>query len=569
MKIAHGLLASALCAGAVYAGALLAACGPDEPIAVHARFGVLPQSLDACPTDPVPKGNYVDEVDLFRLKLTGVGLEQPLRKDFNASDAKSSSSLQLDGVPAGAARNLLISGLAGQGKSAVTLWRGFHLGFPVEAGKTATVPALMTKLSTMTCARAPLGAPRLFSTATQLTDGRVLLAGGFYQIGSASCAGCREYQGTDTAEIYDPYTGTFAEAGNMTWKRGLAQSALLGDGRVLIVGGAERMTYDPVHTPFPLQPQQPVSWVEVYDPASNAFTKLTLDSTMQPALVFHTVTALGDGRVLIAGGGTDVTAGAATNKSIMCRVSGSAVVCTPGPSMARFRLGHTATLLDDGRVFFWGGATDSSPAGDCSNDAAVLACPEWFRPGQDVFVPVDPNNKVLGAGTTDNVFFATASHLTTDGGTFVLIAGGLRRDYSSGDLVFASSPVSDIRLYSPAENKLGAAGGNYKLRAARLFPTSTALAWFGRAFIAGGYNSVTELLPAKDMEVFDFGEGGIQPDITAEGQPVLLRQARGGAVAVHVGGSSVVLFGGEDQQGTGRVILGTAEIYTDKMEPQL
>jgi len=73
------------------------------------------------------------------------------------------------------------------------------------------------------------------------------------------------------------------------------------------------------------------------------------------------------------------------------------------------------------------------------------------------------------------------------------------------------------------------------------------------------------------MEVFDFHQGGIQPDVMAEGQPVLLRQPRGGGAAVHVGGSAVVVIGGEDQQssGSGRAVLGTAEIYTDKMEPQL
>lgn len=566
MKIARGLLA-----GVLGLAALLAACGPDEPIGVHARFGVLPQSLDACPTEAVPKSNYVDEVDLFRLKLTASGL-QPQRKDFNASDAKSSSSLQLDGVPAGDGRNLLLSGLAGESKSAVTLWRGFHTNFSVEAGKTATVPVLMTKLATMTCTRAPLGAPRLFPAATQLADGRVLIAGGFYQLDD-TIAGRRTYSATNSAEIYDPYSGTFADAGTMIIKRGLAQSALLGDGRVLIVGGAEELIYDAAYAAnnrlFPLQPQIPVSFIEVYDPASNTFSKLTPDPAIQPALVFHTATALDDGRVLIAGGGTDIIASATTNRSILCRTSNSDVVCTPGPAMARYRIGHTATLLDDGRVFFWGGSTDSGPAGDCSSDLTVQACPEWFRPGQDVFVPVDTSNKVLGAGSTDNVFFATASRLTTDSGTFVMIAGGLRRDYNGTDLVFADRPTSDIRLYSPIENKLGAAAGNYKLRSERLFPTSAPLAWFGRAYVAGGYTSVTELLPARDMEVFDFGEGGIQPDIMAEGQPVLLRQARGGAVAVHVGASSVVLFGGEAEQGTGRTILGTAEIYTDKTEPQL
>ena len=142
--------ARASMAALAWLGTLAVACGQDEPIGVRARFGVLPQSLDACPVSPMPMPNYVSEVDQFRIKLTGDKMGQPLLKDFTADDARR-SALQLDGVPAGNARNLLVSGLAGQGQNAVTLWRGAHLGFSVSAGKTAQVPVLMTKVSTMTC----------------------------------------------------------------------------------------------------------------------------------------------------------------------------------------------------------------------------------------------------------------------------------------------------------------------------------------------------------------------------------------------------------------------------------
>ncbi|MBN2361169.1 MAG: hypothetical protein JXR83_17065 [Deltaproteobacteria bacterium] len=570
MKMARGVLAAM-----AWSGALAAACGPELPIGVQARFGVLPQSLESCPAAPVDKPDYVNEVDLFRLKLTGDGLKQPLLRDFAASDARSDNAIQLDGVPAGDPRHLLVSGLVGESKSALTLWRGAHLGFKVEAGKTVDVPVLMTKLSTMTCTRTPLFSPRMFGSATPLADGRVLVAGGFHQSSVNPTTFIRDYVATDTAEIYDPFTGTFSETGRMTWTRGLHQATRLGDGRVLIVGGAEKLQFDPAYAsvprPFPLQPQQLVPWVEVFDPATGTFTRLTLDPALQTMLAFHTATTLADGSVLIAGGGPDVTA--ATNETILCRGSGAEVVCTAGPRMARHRLGHTATLLDDDRVFMWGGVTDSSVAGICT-DAGVTVCPEWYRPEQNVFVAVDPNNVVAGAGDSNNVFFASATKVTTDIGAFVMIAGGLRRDHAQeqppdNPLVF-TGPIRDVRLYSPVENKLGATQGNYDLRAGRLFPNAISLAWLGRAYIAGGYNNMGEMLPARDMEVFDFRESGIQPDLTAEGQPVLLRQARGGAAAVHVGGSAVVVFGGEDgQTGGSRTVLNTAEIYTDKMEPQL
>ena len=68
-----------------------------------------------------------------------------------------------------------------------------------------------------------------------LPNGKVLVAGGF--------SGGGIYQ--DTAELYDPQTGTFLPTGSMTEKRyniGLS-SVLLNNGKVLIVGGSNSAGY--------------------------------------------------------------------------------------------------------------------------------------------------------------------------------------------------------------------------------------------------------------------------------------------------------------------------------------
>ena len=64
---------------------------------------------------------------------------------------------------------------------------------------------------------------RAFHTASVLTDGKVLVAGG-------------EGDGDLTAELYDPSTGNWTSTGNMTYGRHLHTASVLTNGKVLVTG---------------------------------------------------------------------------------------------------------------------------------------------------------------------------------------------------------------------------------------------------------------------------------------------------------------------------------------------
>jgi Kelch motif len=71
-----------------------------------------------------------------------------------------------------------------------------------------------------------LNIARWHHTATLLSDGTVLVAGGLSRRNSLT-----------SAEIYDPATGNWTAAASLNNARGLHTATVLSDGRVLVAGG--------------------------------------------------------------------------------------------------------------------------------------------------------------------------------------------------------------------------------------------------------------------------------------------------------------------------------------------
>jgi hypothetical protein len=128
---------------------------------------------------------------------------------------------------------------------------------------------------------------RELHAASLLADGRVLITGGVSESLHATSL--------DSAELYDPTTGTFSPSGPMTDGRVFQTSSVLPDGRVLIAGGLPDGRVYANNPAF-------LASAELYDPTTGTFAAT---GPMADMRVYHTATVLADGRVLLIAGAVD------------------------------------------------------------------------------------------------------------------------------------------------------------------------------------------------------------------------------------------------------------------------
>ncbi len=262
----------------------------------------------------------------------------------------------------------------------------YHVVATSQVDPTQSAVATVSVVASGFSSAGNLGTARLQHTATLLSNGKVLVAGGGY--GPDIIDG---YWVADEAELFDPVTASFSPSGqisrdshtatllqngdvllaggetgwsnyfpivsntaelriagtdlsqptgNMALNREAHAATLLDDGRVLITGG--------------LIPAG-ISWVavqdsEIYDPASGTFTSA---GKMSIARAFHTATLLPNGKVLVAGGG--YLSGPDGSTAELFDPSTGTFTLTD--SMSVPRSSGTATLLPSGKVLMTGGST--------------------------------------------------------------------------------------------------------------------------------------------------------------------------------------------------------------------
>ena len=266
-------------------------------------------------------------------------------------------------------------------------------------------------------------------TATLLANGQVLITGGTQ--GQAVTA---------SAELFDPATGVFRPTGSMTGPRVGQTATLLGDGRVLIVGGST-------------SGEQATASAELYDPRTGTFSAA---GSMSTPRLQDTATLLADGRVLVAGGQLP---GASTGSGILASAEvydpATGLFSPTGP-MTLARVGHAATLLNDGRVLVTGGATNG-------NGSVFTASAEVYDPASGTFSRTG-SMAVKRVGQTQTLLW----------GGWVVVAGGDELAIARGNGIG--------EVYDPIKGTFSRAG---TLTMAPFYGTATFLP-DGTVLIAGG-----------------------------------------------------------------------------------
>ena len=95
---------------------------------------------------------------------------------------------------------------------------------------------------------------------------------------------------TETTEVYEPSTNRFTASGNLSVPRHKHAAVRLNDGKVLVIGGASSRLREFYQS------------AELYDPASGRFSS-TGGMSAARFKIRDAAVLLGDGRVLVAGGG--------------------------------------------------------------------------------------------------------------------------------------------------------------------------------------------------------------------------------------------------------------------------
>ena len=300
--------------------------------------------------------------------------------------------------------------------------------------------------------------PRMAHSATLLPDGKVLIAGGTIKAGQGLTP-------SKSAEIYDPSTETFVATGNLLGDHVCQQAYLLGNGKVLIAGGTAHNDQPP--------------YAELYDPATGTFAATGKYVTDTLVYGFNTCegsasTLLADGRVLIvweedAAEIYDPQTGAFTE-------TGKPAALSYGDGLP------TASLLMNGKVLVAGGA----------DDGGVHKSTELFDLSSGSFTPA--------ASMSASHTYHSATLLASG---IVMIAGGV---------LFGGTVIAATELYDPVSDAFRTGS---PMLASRCCHTATSLN-DGRVLIAGGTGNVASLAELYTPDVLI--PAPVLLSVTADGQ---------------------------------------------------
>jgi hypothetical protein len=280
-----------------------------------------------------------------------------------------------------------------------------------------------------------------------LHDGRVVLVGG--------ATGASSTSASDLVTFFDPATGHWTIGTKMLQPRAYPMVVSLSDGSVVVAGGSRNA--------------QPLDTAERYFPEVGTWVaagRLNLPRTQ------GTLTVLSDGRVLAVGGGFEGSPGwrSTASAELFDPTTGLWSLAAP---MSVARAFHTATLLPDGEVLVAGGASIYN-----GTRGTVAASAEIYNPRSNTWRP---------AARMSVARYAGAATLLPDGR--VLVAGGWA-------FTSATDPsLASAEIYDPASNSWTSTGS---MSVGRGSPSMLALA-DGRVLAMAGVDPTYHVLATTEI----------------------------------------------------------------------
>jgi hypothetical protein len=310
----------------------------------------------------------------------------------------------------------------------------------------------------------------------------------------------------------------FTPTGSLNEARGLHTATLLPNNKVLVAYGSNSSSYTNATGYVGL------SSIELYDPGTGTFTEIVGEDGV--GIFGHTATLLQNGKVLLAGGFLNSVwdyGGNISNNGASLYDSATGVFSGTG-NMTANRGYHTATLLANGKVLIAGGE-DQNGVG--------LASAELFDPSTGTFTQT--------GGMSVGRCLHTATPLQNGK---VLIVGGAPASASNPGATAAPDPVATAEVYDPATGIFTATGAMTTLREGH---TATLLA-DGRVLIVGGTTSTGagDLRPTATVEVYDPSTGSFS--VTGS-----MAAARALHTATLLPNGTVLVAGGGDENSTAEV----------------
>src|SRR5438874_5241865 len=263
----------------------------------------------------------------------------------------------------------------------------------------------------------------------------------------------------------------------------------------------------------------PLASAEIFDPASPLTGFRPLTNAMGAARSGHTATLLNSGKVLIAGGDD-------TGTAEIFDPAGE-TFSSPLLAMTAPRIGQTATLFSDDSVLLAGGHTDSMEYFSSVSQTFALDAQKMtaVRTGYEAISLSDTRLLLFGgdSGNTIDEFNPTADTLTLKGtmdapaSTATLLANGkilvLRPDVAG---LYAPDAIDSASAFSPFDETL-VPGCTALLRSGQ---TATELSGDKKILVAGGENAQHQ--PMLQIAAFNPARIWTDKDDYMPDEPVLL-----------------------------------------------